>query len=127
MKHDRPGMIKTTADSITLTNFDSEGEDKKTLEEKWKVVFYECGMYFATLALLSIHDPAIAANEVLKNAVTESAIVHARNLCDFLLPKKGKPREDDIFLEDLTSGWDTNPDRDNLIAQLKKAYREDKI
>ena len=67
---------------------------------KWKAVGYERDMFFATLAMLKNRTPVVEENQVLRNAVVESAIIHARNLCCIFLSVPSRDRAE-ILLRDL--------------------------
>jgi hypothetical protein len=93
----------------------------KTNERKWKVVGYERDMFFSTLALLKSRNPVVEENHVLKNAVIESAIIHARNLCCICLSVPSRIG-DDIRLRALTIRWKRDAGREKLIMLLEKAF-----
>ena len=89
--------------------------------QKWKVVGYERDMFFATLAMLKNRTPVVDENQVLRNAVIESAIIHARNLCCIFLSVPSR-EGDGILLRELTIGWKRDAGRDKLIMLLEKAF-----
>lgn len=95
-------------------------------ERKWKVVGYERDMFFATLAMLKNRNPVVEDNQVLKNAVIESAIIHARNLCCIFLSVPSRDRGE-ILLRDLTSTWERDPGRDKLITLLEESFFKDPV
>ena len=95
-------------------------------ERNWKVVRYERDMFFATLAILKNRNPVVEENQVFKNAVIESAIIHARNLCCILLSVQSR-ENDGIRLSDLTLGWKRDAGRDKLIMLLGKAFFKDPV
>jgi len=94
--------------------------------QKWKVVGYERDMFFATLAMLKNRTPVVDENQVLRNAVIESAIIHARNLCCIFLSVPSRERGE-ILLRDLTSTWEQDPERAKLIRLLEKAFFQDPV
>jgi hypothetical protein len=96
--------------------------DKRN-ERKWKLVGYEREMFFSTLALLKNRNPVVEENQVLKNAVIESAIIHARNLCCIFLSVPSHIG-DDILLCELTIRWKRDAGREKLIMLLEKAFLE---
>ena len=110
---------RTTRRYNTL-NAPGSANDKRN-ERKWKVVGYECDMFFSTLALLKNRNPVVEENQVLKNAVLESAIIHPRNLCCIFLSVPSRIG-DDILLRELTIGWKRDAGREKLIMLLEKAF-----
>ena len=75
-----------------------DGWSKRTEEElrdASKHLFYEIQMLLGTAKKLSILRGC--QDEVLKNAVLEAFLIHARNLIDFLYTK---PVQDDVAIED---------------------------
>lgn len=72
--------------------------------DPWEVFGYEVGMFFSLCDLIKggilVHtaDPG-----VVNNAITESAVLHARQVVDILLSRGGE--EDDIKLRDLVPGF----------------------
>ena len=83
-------------------------------------------MFFSTLAILKNRNPVVEENEILKNAVVESAIIHARNLCCIFLSVPTR-EGDGILLRELTIGWKRDAGRDKLIMLLEKAFFKDPV
>jgi hypothetical protein len=83
-------------------------------------------VFFSTLSILKNRNPVIEANQVLKNAVIESAIIHARNLCCIFL---SVPSRDggDLLLRELTLSWKRDAVRDKLITLVEKAFFKDPV
>ncbi len=82
---------------------------------RWGVYDYEVMMYWGTSRPVRIAvTPGIL---IVKNALTESRVLHARNLCDILLSRKNSSDNDDVRLKDLLPGF-----RSNHTKQLNKAY-----
>jgi hypothetical protein len=104
----------------------SGSANDKSNERKWKVVGYERDMFFSTLALLKNRSPVVEGNQVLKNAVIESAIIHARNLCCIFLSVPSRT-DDDILLRQLTIRWKRDAGREKLIMLLEKAFFRDPV
>ena len=119
----------------------------------WEALAYEVKMYFgmratngnpvaAATAMLkaapstggAVSDAAVisAATSLLKstfigNAIAESAVLHARILCD-LFSSEDKSYPDDIGFSDLFEDWENGERYGNLkslIAEMKAAYRGD--
>jgi hypothetical protein len=118
------GNARTPRRSSTLQSPGS-ANDKRN-EQKWKVVGYERDMFFSTLALLKNRNPVVEENQVLKNAVIESAIIHARNLCCIFLSVPSRVG-DDILLRELTLRWKRDAGREKLIMLLEKAFLRDPV
>ena len=70
----------------------------KTLTEH---VAYEVDMLHGTRQRLR-HG---VGDTVVRNAVVESFLVHARSLNAFLAPRPANARADDVFAEDFVAGW----------------------
>jgi hypothetical protein len=81
-------------------------------------------MFFSTLALLKNRNPVVEQNQILKNAVIESAIIHARNLCCIFLSVPSRTG-DDILLRELTIRRKRDAGRVKLITLLEKAFFRD--
>ena len=94
------GHTRTTRPYNTLHSAGSTNDKRN--ERKWKVVGYERDMFFSTLAILKNRNPVVEENQVLKNAVVESAIIHARNLCSIFLSVPSR-EGDGILLRELTT------------------------
>jgi hypothetical protein len=87
-------------------------------QRAWFIIAYEVWMYFGTRSKMI--EPA-AHDQILKNATVESAIVHARILCDIFRSQGG-----DIFLKDLFSDWESDSarlrDLKSKVKDLHRAY-----
>jgi hypothetical protein len=87
-------------------------------QRPWHIIAYEVWMYFGTRSKMK--TPAID-DGVLKNATVESAIVHARILCDVFRSQGG-----DILLKELFPDWESDSDRlkdlKSKIKDLRRAY-----
>ena len=118
------GNARTTRRYNTL-NAPGSANDKRN-ERKWKVVGYERDMFFSTLAILKNRNPVVEESQILKNAVIESAILHARNLCCIFLSVPSR-EVDGILLRELTIGWKRDAGRDKLITLLEKAFFKDPV
>jgi len=95
--------------------------DDKRNERKCKVVGYERDMLLSTLAILKNRNPVVEGNQVLKNAVLESAIIHARNLCCIFLSVPSRDG-DDILPCELTAKWKRDAGRDKLYAPRESFF-----
>jgi hypothetical protein len=93
----------------------------KSNERKWKALGCERDMFFSTLGILKTESRSSKRNQVLKNAVIESAIIHARNLCCIFLSVPSRD-SGDILLRELTLSWKRDAGRDKLITLLEKAF-----
>jgi hypothetical protein len=76
--------------------------------------------------LLKNRTPVVEGNQVLKNAIIESAIIHARNLCCIFLSVPSRT-DDDILLRQLTIRWKRDAGREKLIMLLEKAFSRDPV
>ncbi len=85
-------------------------------DPQWVVFDYEVMMFRSMRALLENgnHEYALLSHP-LKNAVTESALLHTRQLADILLSRGSQP--DDITLQTLLPGF--SPLR---LASLREYY-----
>ena len=87
-------------------------------QRAWHIIAYEVWMYFGTRTRMK---PPIIDDNILKNATVESAIVHARILCDIFRSQGG-----DISLKKLFPDWESDSDRlKNLkskVKDLRRAY-----
>jgi hypothetical protein len=119
-------MANTRTTRQSNTTHSSQSANDKRNEHEWKVVSYERDMFFSTLSILKNRNPVVEANRVLKNAVIESAIIHARNLCCIFLSVPSRV-SDDILLRELTLGWKRDAGRDKLITLLEKAFFKDPV
>jgi hypothetical protein len=90
-----------------------------------ETVEYEAGMFFGALEILR-DRPELLAELVLKNAVVEDVVLHARSLCGVFLDE---PRDDDIGLSTLFPDLRTNPGYTKLsdsVSRLRTIYGESK-
>ena len=87
---------------------------KKTKNNNpWVVFDYEVEQFYATCKLLLLkagNDESAALPQHMKNAVVESALLHARILSDILLSRGREP--DDINLSDLLPSFDSTARKD---------------
>lgn len=95
----------------------------KAPSNPWSVIEYEVAMFQATREILRNLQQPLALN----NAVTESFLLHIRNLCEFALRTKRQKEQypDDIGFVDLFSGWENDARYDSLrksIHGLGNAY-----
>ena len=78
--------------------------------EPRKTVEYEVGMF------LGLRDPQRASDDpIVRNALAEAAVLHARILCDLFIIEPVKQIKDDISLQTLFPGQD-------IKAQYPKLY-----
>jgi hypothetical protein len=108
----------TTATSAVITVSSSS---PPTPVEPLKTVAYEAGMFFGALEIIR-HRSELLQELVLKNAVVENTVLHARSLCEVFLDK---PRDKDIRLSKLFPDLRTNPSYtklNNLVSRLRKTY-----
>jgi hypothetical protein len=82
--------------------------------DPWEIVGYEAGQFRGTGAELS--HPVRLSTQVLRNAVVESAVLHARILCDILLSRTNA--DDDIRLTELHLPGDVDPVSDKVDKKL---------
>ena len=88
-------------------------------KEPWLVASYEIDMH-EHLSKVSVSE------RLIQNAITESRVLHARQLCEIFIPA-GDSRNDDICLGHLVPGWDIESSvkygrlRD-LVQDLKRKY-----
>jgi hypothetical protein len=115
----------------------------------WVVLAYEVTMYFhmraahgnpAAVAAMIKGEPGTAgaasdaavisaatlllSSTFIGNAIAESAVLHARILCD-LFSSEDKSHPDDVGFSDLFDDWETDERYTNLksqVAQMKSAY-----
>jgi hypothetical protein len=90
----------------------------------WHIIAYEVWMYFGTRSKMTA--PTIN-DDVLKNATVESAIVHARILCDIFRSKKCKSGSG-ILLKKLFLDWGSDRFKDlrSRVKDLCRAYGDRK-
>ena len=86
--------------------------------DPWVVFKYEVEMFQSTLKRVEEdgRDANLDTWEV-RNAMVESAVLHARILADILLGTKKKGRPDDISVNDLVPGFQSNN-----TQKLRNAY-----
>lgn len=92
----------------------------KKLQEARKHVCYEIWMLISTAHILA--SGTLGKEEVLKNAVMESFVIHTRSLLDFLYPTD-RAQDTDILASDfLPPGqWDDErPDKSQLLATAQR-------
>jgi hypothetical protein len=114
---DKKFASSTISDATSLIPLIGEGPNY------WVVVQYEFEMY-SRIGEMQRHIPHDVA---LKNALTESFLLHTRNLCELVGPDS-KKRGDDLRLTDLFPDWETGSkyiDVKGLIADLVSVYGED--
>ena len=108
----------TFSQAGTITYFQPDADQRP-----WHIIAYEVWMYFGTRAKMKA--PTID-DEVLRNATVESAIVHARILCDIFLSRATR-QSGGILLTALSREWKrSNPqqykDLRSRVKDLIKAY-----
>ena len=59
--------------------------------------------------------------EAIENAITESKLLHIRNLCELFCDPDAAKHDDDIKLKDLFDDWETNEAR---YSQLVKSRND---
>jgi hypothetical protein len=69
--------------------------DDELLDYSCEHLYYELLMFYEMPARLE-HDPKIRDDWVVRNALLESFLIHARALAAFLFPDVVKPRADDV-------------------------------
>jgi hypothetical protein len=89
-----------------------------TTSDTWEAITYEVRMFRETYEV-ACDQPALP-ERVLQNAVVESAALHSRILCDFLLDKKDK--DDDVIISDVISHLSISKSN-NLIKLICKLLR----
>jgi hypothetical protein len=106
----------TTCESTRISSpWNTNSRDKP---EWWDVINYEIEMYLKTHERLK--ESRVTEDRILRNAVVESLVVHARNLCT-IFTSESSFKDVDILLDKIT---DLKPDshREQLIEDLKTAY-----
>ncbi|MEW6030387.1 MAG: hypothetical protein ACOYZ8_08180 [Chloroflexota bacterium] len=96
-------------------------------DNPWQVFDYEVQMYFETRNALKQlkSDSNNLAVTTIRNALTESLVLHTRIIVDILISKgSGK---DDIKLEDILPGWPRIESVKRLVGELKLAYGRSEI
>jgi hypothetical protein len=89
-----------------------------------QVIGYEVWMLGETFKMVAVQAPLLIASSLL-NAISESRVLHARNLCDFCNPPW---RQDDIKPSDLFDNYDTATEYSTLrvfVDGAAKAYTTD--
>jgi hypothetical protein len=91
-----------------------------TTSDTWEAITYEVRMFRETYEVAC--DQPTLPGRVLQNAVVESAVLHSRILCDFLLDKKDK--DDDVIISDVIShlGISKSNKLFKLICKLSRRY-----
>lgn len=95
--------------------------------DPWQVFNYEIQMYFETRIRLK-HlktDGRDSRVMVIKNALTESLVLHTRIMVDILISKGSG--NDDITLKDLLPDWPQSEIGRQMIGELKSAYGKSDI
>jgi hypothetical protein len=87
--------------------------------DPWDIVVYEAEMFFGLCRVMS-GPPSRDGDEVVANAIVESACLHARIMADILL-SKSSGRGDDIKLDGLVPGF-----RSSSIDKLRSVYGDAK-
>jgi hypothetical protein len=90
----------------------SLGEAKMEGKGAWEVARYEIDMH----ETLSDRPSSLA----MRNAVTESVVLHARQLCEMFLSLSNK--DDNVKLADLISDREQSEQLRELIAELRGIY-----
>lgn len=87
----------------------------------WFIIAYEVWMYFGARSKMT---GSTIDDDVLKNAIVESAIVHARILCDIFLSKKTQWGGGISLKELLRDDWksDRLKDLTSKVRDLRQAY-----
>jgi hypothetical protein len=99
---------------ITLTH--AGPEFTGTPVSELETLEYEAGMLFRALEILR-NERHRLDELVLRNALTEAAVLHARSLCEAFL--EYKPKDDDIRLSRQFYDWDT--DSSGKFSAIKAA------
>jgi hypothetical protein len=87
-------------------------KEKDDKHDRWRLaISYEVRMFEETLKMVA--SLAAPEGDPLRNAICESLVLHARNLCDFCIQRK---KEDDLKLEDLFG--DYMPDECSTLRRL---------
>jgi hypothetical protein len=90
----------------------------KTKEELWIVVEYEIQMFYELFHLqLKCEGPSIG---ILNNAITESKLLHIRNLVEVFNFSNG--HSDDIRITGLIENWKEVPHLEDAIRDLRAGY-----
>jgi hypothetical protein len=87
----------------------------------WSVIGYEVSMFRGLLGLrgqifIQSEDDPQSSVCLVGNIITESKVLHTRNLCDFCT----SPRPDDIRPSDLFDNYDTDQKYETLIGLMKR-------
>jgi hypothetical protein len=92
--------------------------------DPWVVFEYEVEMFLSTRFIL---QHTVEGDETIchwiRNALSESAVLHARNLVEIL--RKTKSHKDDIVLQDLLPDWRNSNGLVSELDSLGTAYCED--
>ena len=100
-------------------------EGTSSLSRMWGALAYEIKMYFAMRATHGSLSTSLLLSGFIGNAIGESAILHARILCD-LFSSESKRWEDDIGFSDLFDDWETAGERysnrKGHIAEMEITY-----
>lgn len=90
-----------------------------------ETIEYEAGMFFGTVDIV-LNDLHRFEELLLRNAVVEDAVLHARNLCGVFL--EDNPRKDDIVLSQLFPDWADAKYKTirAAVSRLREAYGDKK-
>ena len=85
----------------------------------WVVLAYEVKMYMNMRATFGDLATLLILSGFIQRAIAESAVLHARILCD-LFSSEGKRYPDDIRFSDLFEDWETGERYTNLKSQVAR-------
>jgi hypothetical protein len=105
---------------ITLITAGSENERRAG----WlRVIGYEVWMLGETLKMPQVVQAPLVIALSVQNAVTESRVLHARNLCDFCMPRTHPTdiKPENLFDDYSNSRYDTLR---TLVEEVEGAYRK---
>ena len=110
----------TTFSTAGTLNYFQPDADQRA----WHIVAYEVWMYFGTRSRMK--TATAIEDDVLRNAIVESAIVHARILCD-IFRSRATRQSGGILLTTLSRGWKRSDpmrykDLRSRVKDLVKAY-----
>jgi len=88
--------------------------------DPWSVFLYECQMYVETREALHRAPEDHGREQVLYNALVESALLHTRILAEIILSRGTE--SDAIRLEQLIPAWQRADRLAELVATLKREY-----
>ena len=101
-----------------------------TDRDRWReVIKYEVWMFGETLKMAAAPSAQnVPDGDPHRNVVTESLVLHARNLCDFCTKGKEKYEKNDIKPKDLFDEYNTAPEYStlrDLVKDLRTAYEDE--